>query len=97
LHSRPEKVIAVVSHSAFLRTAVTHRRFANADFRIFDFENVIIEKGKERVELREWEKTSENGGGMGWSMKGVHGVLDGDFDDEEEDGVDGEADGEIPN
>jgi hypothetical protein len=91
LHSRTEKVIAVVSHSAFLRTAVTSRRFANADYRIFEFED----ESTGHFRLREWEETSQKGGGMGWSVKGVHGILDGDFDDEE-DGVDGEAVGEVP-
>jgi hypothetical protein len=80
-----------VSHSAFLRTAVTNRRFANADYRVFDFENVV----DGNFILREWEETSQKGGGMGWSIKGVHGILDGDFEDEE-DGVDGEAVGQVP-
>jgi hypothetical protein len=96
LHSRPEKVIAVVSHSAFLRTSVTRRRYANADYRIFEFEEVTVGKeGKEKYELREWEQTSEKGGGMGWSGKGIHGILDTDFQGEE-DGVDGEALAEMP-
>lgn len=38
LKARKEKVIAVVSHSAFLRTAVANARFANTDYRIFDFQ-----------------------------------------------------------
>jgi hypothetical protein len=96
LYTRPEKVIAVVSHSAFLRTSVTHRRFANADYRIFEYEDVIVgEDGKEKFELREWEQTSETGGGMGWSVKGIHGIEDDDFKNAE-DGVDGEAEGEVP-
>jgi len=40
LHSRKEKVIAVVSHSGFLRAGVSHRMYANADFRIFTFRDL---------------------------------------------------------
>ncbi|KAK3077941.1 hypothetical protein LTS18_008853, partial [Coniosporium uncinatum] len=40
LYARPEKIIAVVSHSGFLRTAVTKTKFANADYRIFDFQKL---------------------------------------------------------
>ncbi len=36
LAERPEQVIAVVTHSAFLRTSVAHARFAKADYRVFD-------------------------------------------------------------
>ncbi|KAL8390206.1 hypothetical protein RB595_009343 [Gaeumannomyces hyphopodioides] len=37
LHSRPEKVVAVVSHSGFLRAGVCGWWFSNADYRVFDF------------------------------------------------------------
>lgn len=37
LYHRKEKVIAVVSHSGFLRAGVSHRMYANADFRVFTF------------------------------------------------------------
>jgi hypothetical protein len=94
LYSRPEKVIAVVSHSAFLRTSVSNRRFANADYRIFEFEDVVVEGGKEVFKLKESEETARNGGGMGWSIKGIHGILEGDFDSDT--GVDGAAAGEVP-
>ncbi|KAF2434988.1 PGAM-domain-containing protein [Tothia fuscella] len=99
LYHRPEKVIAVVSHSAFLRTAVTHRRFANADYRIFEFEDVK-EGGEFR--LKEWKETDEKGGGMGWSEKGEAGIMEDDFEDDvseesgKAEGPDGEADGQIP-
>lgn len=80
LKARPEKVIAVVSHSAFLRTAVANRRFANADYRIFDFKN----DEPENVELVEWEMTEEGPGGMGRSAKGFMTVEEGDFKDAED-------------
>ena len=74
LKSRPEKVIAVVSHSAFLRLAVCHSRFENADYRIFDFKS----EGDNDT-LFEWESTEDNGGGMGRSRKGHFTALPGDF------------------
>ncbi|KAF2810539.1 phosphoglycerate mutase-like protein [Mytilinidion resinicola] len=90
LYSRPEKVIAVVSHSGFLRTAVSGRRYANADFRIFEFdeEKMGEDKGLGLEEeglfrLKEWKETEEKGGGLGKSEKGVFEVLDTDFPGEE--------------
>jgi hypothetical protein len=82
LYTRPEKVIAVVSHSGFLRTAVSQSHYANADYRVFDFEEKIV--GKE-FRLREWESTRERGGGMGWSWKGWANMEESDFPVEEED------------
>lgn len=38
LYGRPEKVVVVVSHSGFMRQAVTGDHFFNADYRIYDFE-----------------------------------------------------------
>lgn len=70
LKKRPEKVIAVVSHSGFLRVGVSYRGFQNADFRIFEFEESTKHDdigGK----LVEWEFTEKNGGGLGKSPKGV--------------------------
>lgn len=80
LKSRDEKVIAVVSHSAFLRTSVANARFANADYRIFDFKDEDLNS----VEIQEWELTAEGPGGMGRSEKGWMTVEEGDFDDAEE-------------
>lgn len=37
LHGRPEDVVLVVSHSAFLSRAVAGTMFGNADYRIFSF------------------------------------------------------------
>ena len=72
LRSRPETVIAVVTHSAFLRIAISPTRFANADYRVFDFlENTD--------ELKQWSLTEERGGGMGRSPKGVPVILPTDF------------------
>jgi hypothetical protein len=98
LYTRPEKVIAVVSHSGFLRTAICHRRFFNADWRVFDFDEDAMKESKEKGEveflLKEWKETEENGGGMGRSEKGVVAVLPTDFPPEEE--VDGEGAEEVP-
>ncbi|CAD0026456.1 unnamed protein product [Aureobasidium pullulans] len=59
LHSRKEKVIAVVSHSGFLRCAISLCKYANADYRIFDFAETSKEGGD--LELVEWKETEENG------------------------------------
>jgi broad specificity phosphatase PhoE len=68
LRDRPEKVIAVVSHSGFLRVGVSYRDYANADFRIFDFSQGDEEIGGTLVE---WESTEKKGGGLGKSSKGI--------------------------
>jgi len=74
LKSRPEKVIAVVSHSAFLRLGVTQSQFSNADYRVFEFAD-----NSDTHELVEWKLTAENGGGMGWSPKGQSQIQPSDF------------------
>lgn len=88
LYARPEKVIAVVSHSGFLRTAVCNRQFFNADYRIFDFDLEKMKKSKDVGEgidgeglfyLKEWPETEEKGGGMGRSEKGIASIVDTDF------------------
>lgn len=66
MRERPEKVIAVVSHAGFLRTAITHKRFANADYRIFGFAR--DEEGE--IELDEDRETERRGGAMARSEKG---------------------------
>ncbi|KAF2142185.1 uncharacterized protein K452DRAFT_287404 [Aplosporella prunicola CBS 121167] len=79
LYDRPEKVIIVVSHSGFLRCAVSGRRYANADYRVFEF----VEKySRGQYELKEREST-EGSGGMGRSEKGVAGIVETDFPEEE--------------
>lgn len=70
LKSRPEKVVAVVSHSGFLRIGVSYRKYENADFRIFDFGEGHDDVGGILVER---ELTEKNGGGLGKSIKGVFG------------------------
>jgi broad specificity phosphatase PhoE len=70
LKGREEKCIAVVSHSGFLRVGVSNRRFANADFRVFDF----AEEDDGEARLVEWEFTERNGGGLGKSEKGEGGT-----------------------
>ncbi|KAI6712379.1 hypothetical protein JHW43_005096 [Diplocarpon mali] len=73
LKNRPERVIAVVSHAGFLRTSLCHRRFNNADFRIFDFK-----EDENNLELVERELTEKRGGGLGKSETGVFLLKDGD-------------------
>lgn len=64
LYKRPEKLIVVVSHSAFLRIGMTGKTWANGDYRIFDF----CQRGSdnEPYRLLEWDTTAK-GGGMGLS------------------------------
>ena len=77
LRQRPEKVIAVVSHSTFLRTGVVHARFANADYRVFEFADGL----EDNLELVEWKDTKERGGAMGRSPRGSEGVEPGGFNE----------------
>ncbi|KAF1358183.1 phosphoglycerate mutase-like protein [Lizonia empirigonia] len=78
LYSRPEKVIAVVTHSGFLRTAVCNRMFFNADWRVFEFDEEATQK-QGRFVLTEWPETERKGGGMGRSDVGVFGIVESDF------------------
>lgn len=73
--------MAVVSHSGFLRCAISHCQYANADYRVFDFADV---KGGRELELVEWGQTAENGGGLGESPKGRAEIEDMDFPPEEQ-------------
>jgi len=77
LRERKEKVIAVVSHDGFMRVGVSHKKFGNADFRIFEFEEEG--QGKHGLELIEWGDTEDNGGGLGTCPKGTFGWLPNDF------------------
>ncbi|XXH03282.1 hypothetical protein Hte_009680 [Hypoxylon texense] len=65
LYDRPEKIIIVVSHSAFLRRAVSGYWYFNADYRIFDF-TPMVEPG-DIFRLQQHESTREKGGGLGRS------------------------------
>ncbi len=78
LKARPEKVIAVVSHAGFLRTGICNRKFDNADFRVFDFEDGE-ETESEGPRIAESELTAQNGGGMGRSLDGYFGWEENDF------------------
>lgn len=60
LRGRSEKIIAVVSHSGFLRSGVSGKSYENADYRVFEF-------GKEDGKLVESEETEKKGGGLGKS------------------------------
>lgn len=93
LYSRPEKVIVVVSHSGFLRAAVCNRRFFNADWRVFDYDEEKMKESKDNGEgldgkgfylLKEWKETEEKGGGMGRSETGIYGPVAADFPPEVE-------------
>ena len=97
LRGRPEKVIAVVSHSGFLRVGVSHRMYENADYRIFEFG-----EGDEKIggRLIEWEETESKGGGLGKSRKGVYHMAPDDCPYEGEENIESstaEAVKETPN
>lgn len=78
LRSRPEEVIIVVTHSAFLRTAVAFKHFANADYRIFTFS-----EEPDSIELLE-EELTDGKGGMGRSDFGWMKIEEHDFPAAEE-------------
>ncbi|KAI0006834.1 phosphoglycerate mutase-like protein [Xylariaceae sp. FL0662B] len=67
LYERPEKIIIVITHSAFLRLAVSGCWFFNADYRIFDFAPRIGPDDEYRLEQH--EETRVQGGGLGRSWK----------------------------
>ncbi|PNS17884.1 hypothetical protein CAC42_7 [Sphaceloma murrayae] len=89
LRDRPEKVIAVVSHSGFLRTAVSRRHYHNADFRVFTF-GTDIDGDVNLIE----SPLTEGRGGLGWSHEGVAEVREDEFPVEKEVGT--EATHEVP-
>ncbi|KAI0470635.1 phosphoglycerate mutase-like protein [Xylariaceae sp. FL0804] len=65
LHRRPERVVVVVSHSGFLRLAVTGCWFFNADYRAFDFAARAAPGDAYRLEQH--ASTRARGGGLGRS------------------------------
>jgi hypothetical protein len=64
---RHEKLITVVSHSALSRLAASGAQYANADYRIFDFEH--RKNDSDAFLLQERTSTSTQGGGMGRCVK----------------------------
>lgn len=97
LRERPEKVIAVVSHSGFLRVGLCYRFYENADFRIFDFGEGKDEIGGELIEWKETEgKKGEAAGGMGKSWFGFAGWETQTFPEDESKNADAEAVEEKP-
>ena len=68
-----------MTHSAFLRTSVANARFANADYRIYDF---ATDEGN--AGIVEWDLTESRGGGMGRSQKGRMAIEEGDFKDSDQ-------------
>lgn len=75
LDGRPEKAVVVISHSGFLRQAMTGCFWFNADYRVFD----IKKNGdtKDNFVLEQWEQTAKSGGGMGWSWPDMVEIGDG--------------------
>ncbi|KXJ92118.1 histidine phosphatase superfamily [Microdochium bolleyi] len=67
LYNRPEKVIIVVSHSGFMRLAVTGCWFFNADYRIFEFGPRDEVGQAAQYRLQQSPVTKDTGGGLGWS------------------------------
>ncbi|KIN04602.1 hypothetical protein OIDMADRAFT_176994 [Oidiodendron maius Zn] len=99
LKNRPERVIAVVSHSGFLRVGVSYKMYANADFRVFDFAEGDDEIGGRLIE---WEMTDLKGGGLGRSPPGYFPLGPGDYPPEPKAELEaqndiGEVVGEDPN
>ncbi|KAF2237532.1 phosphoglycerate mutase-like protein [Viridothelium virens] len=78
LRKRPEKVIAVVSHSGFLRTAIGQAQWNNADYRVYEFTG----SNEYGLVLKEWKETEEKGGGLSISEKGKAPIVKGDFPEE---------------
>ncbi|CAK7269857.1 hypothetical protein SEPCBS119000_003785 [Sporothrix epigloea] len=91
LYARPESVVVVISHSAFLSKAVSGSMYANADFRIFSFEEPAEQLSPAASEtaalpknelpplvyrLRERDETRQSHGGMGWSLDRVRSIGD---------------------
>lgn len=69
LRRRPERAVVVVSHSGFMRQAVTGDHYFNADYRVYDFEE--RREGEEGpLGLRQWDLT-KGAGGMGRSYDQV--------------------------
>lgn len=85
LYDRPEKVIIVVSHSAFMRMCVTGSWFYNSDYRIFDFVERVEGNLDGEYKLKEADETREKGGGLGLSFKHTV-VLGSELADEEPSG-----------
>jgi broad specificity phosphatase PhoE len=78
LKSRPERVIAVVSHGGFMRIGLCNRKFGNADWRVFEFEDSNDDDIK-GPKLVEWQVTELKGGGLGTSPQGFFGWEVDDF------------------
>lgn len=97
LKDRPEDVIAVVSHSGFLRCGVSSCGYENADFRIFKFAEGEGEAGLELIEDTLTVNESggpEKSGGLRKSRGGHQPMHDGDNIPSDEIARD-EADGEV--
>lgn len=75
LDGRPEKAVVVVSHSGFLRQAMTGCFWFNADYRVFDIKK--DGDAKDNFVLEQWEQTAKSGGGMGWSWPDMVEIGDG--------------------
>jgi len=83
LYARSEAVIAVVTHSGFLRTSISKRRYDYADYRIFGFR---LDSKTGRLSLVEDSETARKGGAMARSPKGVQIVRAWDFPSSDDEG-----------
>ncbi|KAL8322339.1 hypothetical protein RB601_001502 [Gaeumannomyces tritici] len=70
LRARPERVVAVVSHSGFLRAGVCGWWFSNADYRVFDFadDGPADAPASEPYRLVQSESTMSGGLGTCWTQ-----------------------------
>ncbi|KAG8169073.1 hypothetical protein KVR01_001822 [Diaporthe batatas] len=71
LRARPEKAVVVVSHSGFMRLALTGDWYFNADYRIYEFAEEEGGAGTGKLALKQWDLTRAGHGGMGWSFDEV--------------------------
>ncbi|PSR82447.1 histidine phosphatase superfamily [Coniella lustricola] len=62
LYHRPERVVVVVSHSAFMRQAVTGDHYWNTDYRIYDFEDKADAAKGALLKLKQSDLTKGTGG-----------------------------------
>lgn len=83
-----EGTVIVVSHSGFMRSAVTGRWFFNADYRVFEFEDADGNVNG----LRQWESTEK--GGMGKSR--IERVVIGEEIPDEDEGLPENGEGGAP-
>lgn len=77
------KIVILVSHGDFL-TALTGKKFATGDYRIFQFGEETIDDAETGGNLVEWDETLYKNGGSGLSPPGDFGIEDLTFPELEE-------------